>query len=485
MRLTLPRPLAVLVAVLLVGAACTSSADSDADGGADPTVTTSATGETSSSADTTPAAEPPTGTGRDFGPAPDVPGGDLSPEVVAALDTLYDPYIADVNFTAEAREAFATIGESGDPRAAWWLTDNLRVTASRDVASAIGDAYQQLTGVEIDPFRDWTKAVDHLMAWDLPAPPDYLRYKRPIYLAVEERWEPLFADDNDVDWRFVSWGGVLIDDRPYDQTDGPCRCIPAADNPATTDIAGGDAWLDDDTIVFGVEIDGDARAYPRSVMEVREMVNDTLGGRDFAMPYCTLCGAAQVFFTDGVEGFDRPILRTSGLLSRSNKVMYDVETMSVFDTFLGAAVTGPLWEAGVVLPQHSVITTTWGEWKAEHPTTTVVSIDEALGRPDSDLRNTRDADGPIFPIGGVDGRLALQEDVLGLIAADGTPVAFHVGTAIDALERGEEVSQRGIDVILDGGGVRAVDDDGNDLAGHQAFWFAWSQFHPTTELWAG
>ena len=36
---------------------------------------------------------------------------------------------------------------------------------------------------------------------------------------------------------------------------------------------------------------------------------------------------------------------------------------------------------------------------------------------------------------------------------------------------------------IDGGGVRAVDADNNDLGSHQAFWFAWSQFYPGTELW--
>ena len=219
-------------------------------------------------------------------------------------------------------------------------------------------------------------------------------------------------------------------------------------------------------------------------MEVREMVNDTLGGRDFAMPYCTLCGSAQVFFTDTLpDEFERPILRTSGLLSRSNKVMYDVRTFSVFDTFLGEAVTGPLFDAGIELSQNSVITTTWGQWKEAHPDTDVLAIELANGRPESDLRNTRDADGPIFPIGDVDPRLPVQEDIIGLITEDGTPIAFHVNSAIDALERGEFIEVDGITLVLDGGGVKAVDADGNDLGGHQAFWFAWSQFHPETELW--
>jgi len=82
------------------------------------------------------------------------------------------------------------------------------------------------------------------------------------------------------------------------------------------------------------------------------MVNDTLGGRDLGIPYCTLCGAAQAYFTDRLPaGIKRPILRTSGLLIRSNKVMYDVETNSVFDTFLGKAVTGPLADVGLELEQ--------------------------------------------------------------------------------------------------------------------------------------
>lgn len=41
----------------------------------------------------------------------------------------------------------------------------------------------------------------------------------------------------------------------------------------------------------------------------------------------------------------------------------------------------------------------------------------------------------------------------------------------------------GVRVILSGGGVRAVGRDSEDLGTHQAFWFAWSQFHRGTALW--
>jgi len=494
---TITRCLLTFLAIALLAAACGGSSSDDA---SDPEADTEIDEDTAT--DDPPADEPtsgptavpvpatvdpeslPTGAAIDFGPAPDVPTGELDPAIASAIDTLMGDRLLARIIDPDSYTSIASLGQSGDPRVAWWLTDLMRVANDARLRDELTSAVGDLLEVEIDPFNPWNDSTNRLIAWDIPAPPDYLKFKKNAYLVIEPRWEPLFVEGTDIDWRILSWGGVLIDDRPFDMTDIPCNCIPAADNPITTDVAGGDEWLEEDTIVFGVEINGEARAYPRSIMEVREMVNDTLGGRDFAMPYCTLCGSAQVYFTDEVpEGIERPVLRTSGLLSRSNKVMYDVTTFSIFDTFLGAAVSGPLADAGIELNQHSVITTTWGQWKAEYPDTTVLDITLANGRPQSDLRNTRDANGPIFPIGQVDPRLPVQEDVLGLLTADGAPIAFHVNSAVDALERGEFIEVEGITLVLDGGGVRAVDADGSDLGGHQAFWFAWSQFYPETSLW--
>ncbi|MEM7525190.1 MAG: DUF3179 domain-containing (seleno)protein, partial [Pseudomonadota bacterium] len=194
-------------------------------------------------------------------------------------------------------------------------------------------------------------------------------------------------------------------------------------------------------------------------------------------------GAAQAYFTDDVpEGVERPVLRTTGLLIRSNKVMYDVNTYSLFDTFLGTAVTGPLAEKNVQLKQATVITTDWGAWKEEHPETTVLVEALALGR-DFDFRNGRDANGPIFPVGDVDPRLPVHEDVIGVVTASGKPVAFQRTTTFAALKGGVDITYENVRLKLDAGGVRAVDVNGADLGSHEAFWFAWSQFHPDTELW--
>lgn len=416
-------------------------------------------------------------------PAPSTPktlAASLPPETARALDTAISALDGDLSPTHI--RAIQAIGDAGDPRTAWLLSDLLRLARHPLYARVLVQAADTLLSTSFDGPDHWNDLTNHLMAQDIPAPPDYLARKRAIYTRLVPEWSRLFTEPSEVDWRFVSWGGVDIDDRPYDQTDEPCNCIPATDNPAVTSAAKG-AWLQDNAVIFGVSINGEARAYPRFIMEIREMVNDTLGGRSFGMPYCTLCGAAQVWFTDRVPpSVKRPVLRTSGLLTRSNKLMYDITSWSVLDTFRGNALSGPLLAKNVQLQPHSVVTTTWGEWKRRHPHTTLLARSLALGR-NSDLRNTRDADGPIFPIGQVDPRLPVQADVLGVITRDGTPISFPVDAAIATLQRGQPVTANGLTLHLDGGGLTARNPDGSDAGAHQAFWFAWSQFHPKTLLW--
>jgi hypothetical protein len=258
------------------------------------------------------------------------------------------------------------------------------------------------------------------------------------------------------------------------------------DDPKLTSAREGD-WYDDDAIVFGVVVGGEAVALPRNIMEVHEMVNVTIAGKRLGIPYCTLCASAQAYFTDRrPRGRPPAVLRTSGLLSRSNKVMYELRTRSVLDTFTGRALSGPLHDAGVTLEQASVVASSWSAWKRAHPRTRIVARDGGIGRdyPADPLRG-RDGDGPIFPIGPVDPRLPVQHQVLGVLAPDGTPVAFPVEAARAALADGRPVDLHGVTLEADGGGLRAGVHGGDELPAHQAFWFAWSQFHPGTAVWTG
>ncbi len=416
-----------------------------------------------------------------FGNPPKVPTGELNADLQRAVDTALVNSIRDKQWGRDEEIALQEIAESGDPRLAWPISDIMRFVTQRALNQALTSAANSVLNIDVEPGNSWGAITDHLIAWDIPAPPNYLAMKRQTFTAFVPGWEKIFVEGN-IDWRHVSWGGVLIDDRAFDTTDDPCNCIPAADNPEVTDAAGA-TWLEDTDIVFGISINGEHRAYPRQIMEVREMVNDTLGGRNLGIPYCTLCGAAQAYFTDELpDGIERPVLRTSGLLIRSNKVMYDITTHSVLDTFTGEAVTGPLADKNITLKQASVVTARWADWKKAHPQTTVLKEELALGR-DFDFRNGRDASGPIFPIGDVDPRLPVHEDVIGVISPSGQPIAVQRSQAYANLVKGQSMESDGVRLVLDGGGVKALDLDGNDLGSHQAFWFAWSQFYPDTQLW--
>ena len=69
---------------------------------------------------------------------------------------------------------------------------------------------------------------------------------------------------------------------------------------------------------------------------------------------------------------------TSGMLYRSNKVMYDRLTNSLWNQFTGEPVIGPLWDSGIRLDFFPVLVTTWEEWVELHPDTTVLDRNTGL-----------------------------------------------------------------------------------------------------------
>ena len=115
----------------------------------------------------------------------------------------------------------------------------------------------------------------------------------------------------------MRWGGV--------KQDG----IPPLRQPNMVSAAEAD-YLQNDNVVFGIAINGDARAYPKRILAWHEMFIDNIGGIDFAGVYCTLCGAVILYKTRH-EGIEHK-LGTSGFLYRSNKLMYDQDTQSLWNT---------------------------------------------------------------------------------------------------------------------------------------------------------
>ena len=92
--------------------------------------------------------------------------------------------------------------------------------------------------------------------------------------------------------------------------------------------------------VISLEIGGDARAYPLSILIWHEIVNDTVGGTPVAVTYCPLCNTGIVFervVNDAVTTFG-----TTGKLRHSDLVMYDRATESWWQQYGGRAIVGAM-----------------------------------------------------------------------------------------------------------------------------------------------
>ena len=139
---------------------------------------------------------------------------------------------------------------------------------------------------------------------------DYAEFKSQLYAKIDPVFRGYFNNQRTAKIRLdeVRWGGVLQDGIP------PLR---APDMISVKEAV----YLEDNHIVFGVELNGDVRAYPKRIMAWHEMFVDQVGGINVAGVYCTLCGSMILYKTD-LDGEHHEV-GTSGFLYRSNKLMYD------------------------------------------------------------------------------------------------------------------------------------------------------------------
>jgi hypothetical protein len=329
----------------------------------------------------------------------------------------------------------------------------------------------------------------------------------------------------------------LVD--PEDVVSGgpPPDGIPPVDDPVF--LATGEVdFLAGDEPVVAIEVGGEHRAYPVQIMIWHEIVNDEIAGTPVSVTYCPLCNSALAF--DRRLGDRLLTFGTSGKLYRSDLVMYDRQTESLWSQLEGRAIAGHL--TGDVLARLPVQTVTWDQWREAHPDGQVLSRDTGVERDygrNPYVGYDEAADDPFLFSGDPDPRLLPKERVLGLGDTDGEPTAIVLSdlaeqrvveldvagqpvvawavsglrSALDTAEidAGRQVGASGVFVPEAGGQRltfsaagpdtftdaqtgstwdvlgRAVDGplEGEQLApvGHvDTFWFAWAAFHPDTRM---
>jgi hypothetical protein len=254
----------------------------------------------------------------------------------------------------------------------------------------------QKLGNDIDAWRQWV--------WGLPSEPhpNYGEFKGRLYALLDRRFRAFFRPPVPAAIRLdeIQWGGV------------PVNGIPPLDRPAHIPASEAE-YLDDDNVVFGFYIEGEARAYPKRILAWHELALDQIGSRNLAIVYCTLCGTVIPY--DALVDGRVLTFGTSGLLYRSNKLMFEVETGSLWSSLTGEPVVGPLVGSGLKLTALPVVTTTWGEWRRRHPDTTVLSLDTGFERDYSEgaaYRAYFGTDELMFDVSRRDGRLPNKAEVL-------------------------------------------------------------------------
>ena len=359
-------------------------------------------------------------------------------------------------------------------------------------------------GTDIDAWYHWL--------WNQPplVHPVYADFKSELYRLLDPKFEHYFSADRTTDIRLdeVRWGGV--------RQDG----IPPLRYPKMIPAEAAD-YLDDDDIVFGFAINGDVRAYPKRILAWHEMFVDGIGGLPIAGVYCTLCGTVIPFVTE-YEGVTHQ-LGTSGFLYRSNKLMYDQATQSLWNTLWGEPVIGPLADAGIRLERLYIVTTSWGEWRRRHPDTLVLSLDTGYRRDYSEGAAYRDyfaTDELMFTVPTIDQRLKNKDEVLALIFDEypDQPLALAAGflarnslytDRIGELDFIVLTDDSGANRVYESNGLRftqwdeqftVIDEQGQAwtlsedklqstdgrvlrrLPAHRAFWFGWYSAYPATRL---
>ena len=409
---------------------------------------------------------------------------------------------------ARASTALQNISKNWRDAYAPMLLEAISLAASRRTQIGVVQLLEQASGRKFDGDLDaWYQWLWSIQPGEYP---DYAEFKAVLYEQIDPRFREYFANHPKAIIRLdeIRWGGVRRDGIP--PLKNP-KMIPAKE-------AG---YLQDDNIVFGVAINGDVRAYPKRILAWHEMVKDRIGGRELNGVYCTLCGS-MILYDATINGVHHE-LGTSGFLYRSNKLMYDHATKSLWSTLTGTPVVGPLVDKNIELKTLYVVTTTWKEWKKRHPDTTVLSLDTGHQRDYSEgaaYRNYFATDRLMFTVPKLDPRLPNKAEVLALRFTETPNEQLAIAASFLATKPvyHDQVGQLNFVVLTDASGANrvyesrnvvfkswngdnmALDSNGGRwkveesilsgpagkilerLPAHRAFWFGWYSAYPGTRL---
>lgn len=266
---------------------------------------------------------------------------------------------------------------------------------------------------------------------------------------------------------------------------GPPRDgIPSIDRPEFIPAAKADFLQAKDRII-GIQVNGEARAYPIKILNWHEIVNDTIQGKPISVTFCPLCGTGIVY--EAALGGKTLQFGVSGLLYNSDVLLYDRQTETLWSQILSKAINGPM--KGQTLRMVSSSQTSWGKWLKLHPNTKVLSIKTGYSRdynrsPYGDYDQSHKT---YFPVSAESRRYHPKERVLGITVSGKhkaypfKELALAGGTTLTDQFAGQTLRIE-FDVPNRDGVIK--DASGKVIELVNGFWFAWYAFHPDTAVFS-
>jgi hypothetical protein len=265
-------------------------------------------------------------------------------------------------------------------------------------------------------------------------------------------WEQTDFCQHTVDYEEILWGGV------------PPDGIPPIDTPTFESIADASTWLQPQSPVIKLEIDGEARAYPLAILTWHEIVNDTLVGVPVAVTFCPLCNSAVVF--DRRVGDEVLTFGVSGNLRNSDLIMWDRQTSSWWQQLTGEGIVGIY--AGTQLTFLPALVVGFGAFAEQYPEGEVLSRDTGVSRdygvnPYVGYDSTEQ---PFLFDGVIDARLPATEHVLAAYVGDAA-VAYPFAILREQGVINDEIDGLPVVAVWQGGVTSALDarsiDDSRDI----------------------
>lgn len=135
-----------------------------------------------------------------------------------------------------------------------------------------------------------------------------------------------------------------------------------------------------ENVVLGIDINGEARAYPLQLIGYHHQVLDTVNGEPIMVTYCTVCRTGRVY-SPKVNG-KQENFRLVGM-DHFNAMFEDETTHSWWRQVNGEAIAGDL--KGTQLEELRSQQTTLKSWIEKHPNTLVMQPDEKFKKQYADL----------------------------------------------------------------------------------------------------